>query len=508
MGIRRLIAWGRLMVPFLRRLVAGLMASGGTISQQLARGGVWVFVSYGLEQALSLVRSIILARLLAPADFGLMGMALFSLAFLAVFTQTGIWPALIQRPELDQPTLNTAWLISVSRGLILGILTLAAAPWVARFFGAPLLSPILRVMALSFVLAGLNSLGLVLLQKGLDFRKLAVVNVVTSFVNLVAATVTAFLSRSVWALVIGTLAGSVAVLLLSYRVHPFRPHLPFDRERARELLGFGKHITASSVVTYALNQGDDAYVGKVLGSEALGYYGLAYRLSNLPATSIAHVIGRVTLPAYSAMQHDLDQLRGTYLRILKLTALVSLPVAVGLFSLAPLIVRVLYGDKWLPVVPAFQILCLFGLERSIGATSGPIFLALGRPEFILRVLLVKLVVMAIGIVPLTARYGIVGTSIAVSVSAIAVQMAVVPAVSRLLHLSLSQAIAPLLKPLAGSLLLLGILLLVKDLLSGLPDLCALLFLTLLAILVYGGFVVIADRRLFQQLRTLLVHIQS
>jgi O-antigen/teichoic acid export membrane protein len=480
-----------------------LVGTGGSMSGQIARGGVWVFAAYGLVQVLSLVRSVILARLLTPADFGLMGMASLSLALLAVFTDTGIWPVLIQRSELDQPTLNTAWLISAARGIVLGFVTLAAAPWVGRFFEAPLLVPMLRVMALSFVLAGFNSLGLILLQKQLDFRTLAAVNLATSVVNLVAATVAAFLLRSVWALVIGTLTGSLAALLLSYLVHPFRPQWRFDRGRARGLFGFGKFLTASTIVNYVLTQGDDAYVGKVLGSEALGFYGLAYRLSNLPATSISHVLNQVTLPAYSAMQHDLDRLRLTYLRILKLTALVVFPMAAGLFGLAPFVVGVLYGEKWLPMVPAFQILCLFGLERAIGSVSAPIFLALGKPDIGLRVSLVKLVTMVLCIVPLTAQYGIVGTSIAVTLSAIAVQSAVIPVVTNLLKISWFEVVKPLLKPLGGSLLMLSALLIVERTLALPTDIWQLVGLVAFGMLVYGGFVGIAERQLIRDLKARL-----
>lgn len=480
-----------------------LVGTGGSVSGQIARGGVWVFSAYGLAQVLALVRSMILARLLTPADFGLMGMASLSLALLLVFTETGIWPALIQRSELDQTTLNTAWLISAARGIVLGLVTLAAAPWVAHFFGAPLLVPMLRVMALSFVLAGFNSLGLVLLQKELDFRTLAAVNLATSAVNLVAATMAAFLLRSVWALVIGTLAGALAALLLSYLVHPFRPQLRFDRGRARELFGFGKFLTASTIVNYALTQGDDACVGKVLGSDALGFYGLAYRLSNLPATSISHVLNRVTLPAYSAMQHDLDRLRTTYLRILKLTALVVFPMAAGLFGLAPLVVGVLYGEKWLPMVPAFQILCLFGLERSIGSVSSPVFLALGRPDVGLKVSLVKLAAMVICLVPLTAGYGIAGTSLAVTFSAIAVQSVVIPVVAGMLCTPWSAVAGTFVKPLVGSLLMLSALWLLQGLLVLPQRLWALIVLVAVGAIVYGGFVAVFENQMYRDLRRAL-----
>jgi lipopolysaccharide exporter len=503
MTMRRLLASRQQIVSLLRASVLGLMGSGGSLSQQIARGGVWVFASYGIQQALSMARSIVLARLLTPADFGIMGMASLSLALLTVFTETGIWSALIQRSDLDQPTLNTAWVISAVRGTILGLVTLGAAPWVGGFFGEPLLVPMLRVMALSFVLSGFNSLGLVLLQKDLDFRTLAAFHLATSAVNVMAATVAAFLLHSVWALVIGSLAGALMALFLSYLVHPFRPQLRFDRGRAREVLSFGKFLTASSIVNYVLTQGDDAYVGKVLGGEALGLYEVAYRLSNLPATSISHVLNQVTLPAYSAMQHDLEQLRATYLRILKLTALAVFPMAAGLFGLAPLITIVLYGERWLSMVPALQILCLFGLECAIGSASGPVFIALAKPDVGLKVSLVKLATMVVCLAPLTSRYGIAGTSLAVTCSAIAVQAVVVPVVAHLLRMPWSTVVGLLVKPLMGSLLMLLALWLVQRLMVVRHSLLALTFSVAFGAIVYTGFVALFEDQMCRELRMTL-----
>jgi O-antigen/teichoic acid export membrane protein len=487
----------------LRGLHYFLSDVGGTLSQKIARGSAWAFASYGLEQGLFIIRSIILARLLTPADFGLMGIASLTIAFFDVFTKTGIWSAILQRLKVDQPVLNTAWLISVARGFILGLAIFLSAPWVALIFKAPPLGPMLRMMALSSVLGGLNSLGLVLMQKELDFRSLAAVNLIAGGVNLIFACVAAFLLRSVWALVVGMLAGSVAALVLSYLAHPFRPRLRFDRQHARELLGFGKFLTASRIALYVLTQGDDAYVGKVLGTEPLGLYRLAYRISSLPDTGVAQVICRVMLPAYSALQDDLDQLRRTYLRTLKLTALVAIPMAAGFLGLAPYIIAVLYGEQWMPAVPALQILCLYGLERAIGALGGSLILALGRPDIGLRVIVVKLIVMVLCIGPLTARYGIVGTSTAMTLSAMAVQGVVIAVTANLLRVPWSTVVQPLLKPLAGSLLMLGVLYAVQRVALWPQRFWALGVLIALGITIYGGFVTAFEKRMLQDLRTKL-----
>ncbi len=166
-------------------------------------------------------------------------------------------------------------------------------------------------------------------------------------------------------------------------------------------------------IGFLVVQGDDIFVGKMLGVTALGFYQMAYLISNLPATEITHVISQVTFPAYSKMQYDLQRLRAAYLDTLQLTAFVSIPIAGGIFILAPEFTEIFLGAKWMPMVPAMQVLVLAGLVRSIQATTGPIFLAVNRPEIEPRWQTVRLLVLIILIYPLSINWGILGTSIAV-----------------------------------------------------------------------------------------------
>jgi O-antigen/teichoic acid export membrane protein len=485
--------WGAL-----RRFALG---GGGSSAQQMTRGGLWVFASHALEQGLSIVRSVILARLLMPSDFGLIGLAAIFTAALQILTETGVWPALIQRKEVDQDVLSTAWIMMAARGLILGLIVVALAPLAAWFFQTPLLIPVLRVTALTFALGGLNSLSLVLLQKFLNFRLLTYIQLTTTCVQFVVAVALAFLLRNFWALVIAELAGAICALALSYLVHDFRPRLRFSWSRARELVNFGRYLTLSGMVTYLATQGDDAYVGKFLGAEALGFYGMAYRASNLPATSISHVINRVTLPGFSAVQDDLAYLRRLYLQTLRMTALLIIPFAGGMFALASYLIPVLYGERWLPVIPSFQMLCFFGLERAIGSVAGPVFLALGKPKWVLQLGLAKLAAMALCIVPLTARYGILGTSIAVTISAVVIQSLVVPAVCRLLAMSPLRMLDQVSKPLLATLLMAVVLLALPRILVIPVNLLSLLGLALFGFLIYAAIVLPGEAELLRKLRS-------
>jgi O-antigen/teichoic acid export membrane protein len=198
-------------------------------------------------------------------------------------------------------------------------------------------------------------------------------------------------------------------------MHPYRPRIAFDGKKAMELFRFGKHLLGSSIIILLITQGDDAVVGKLLGVTALGFYVMAYKFSNMPATGITHVFAQVAFPTYAKLQDDLEGLRNAYLKALKYIACISIPASGGLIVLAPEVVKCFLGERWMEIVPAMRILCIFGIIRALGGTTGPLFQGVGRPDIITKLNLGKLVIISVLIVPLTRRLGIVGTSLAVTI---------------------------------------------------------------------------------------------
>lgn len=506
-GVYRELARLQWFSEFLQSSWRKLQYTEGTHTEQMLRGSIWAFADHVLEQFLALLRSVILARwFLGPSDFGLLNIAALLTAALLILTETGLWPALIQRKELKPETLYTSWWIFAFRGVFLAGMIVLLAPVGARFYQEPLLRPILNVMALQFVVSGFNSLSPILLQRDMDFRLLTYLKVATQLVNLGVSVLLAFILRNFWAVVWGQVAGSLFAAVYSYLIHDFRPRFHFVWCEARSLFHFSKYITLSGIVTYLTTQGDDAYVGKVLGTEPLGFYGLAYRLSNLPATSLSHVINRVTLPAFALLQDDIELLRRRYLQTLRLVGLLAFPLAGGMWVLATPLVGALYGEKWLPIVPSFMVLCAFGLERAIGSVAGPVFLALNRPKLVWWLGLSKLVTMVICIVPLTLRYGILGTSLAVTLSAIVVQCFVILATTRLLHLSAISIFAQLRSGVIGTLLMMIVVWLMQQSTGNYSGFLWLVLLVLLAIVVYGIFIAISEREILAELKSMLIRV--
>ncbi len=384
-----------------------------SLSKKVVRGGMWVFALRFTNRGLGFIRTIILARLLAPEDFGLLGIAMLAIATLETFSQTGFQAALIQKKENVESYLDTAWTVSAIRGVLLFLILFFSAPLVAKFFNSPQATLVIKVIAVSTLLSGFRNIGIIFFQKDLEFNKQFFYELSATLVDLTIAITLAFMLRNVWALVWGGVAANFVRLFMSYVLHPYRPHVRFDKGEFKELFGFGKWVLGSSILIFLITQGDDVFVGKMLGVTALGFYQMAYLISNLPATEITHVISQVTFPAYSKVQNDIQGLGKAYLDVLKLIAFVSIPMAGGIFILAPEFTKIFLGDKWMPMVPAMQVLALWGLIRSIGATQGPIFQAVGKPEILTKMVSIALALLVILIYPFSIRWGILGTSLAV-----------------------------------------------------------------------------------------------
>lgn len=391
----------------------------GTLSERVVKGGFWVFSLRITQQIFNLIRLIILARILAPHDFGLMGIALLTMATLETFSQTGFQQALIQKKEDIKSYLDSAWTVLILRGLLLFVILYFLAPYAAVFFKASQAKPIIQVIGLSVLLQAFTNIGVIYFQKELEFKKQFLYRLSGTLADFTVAVSAALILRSVWALVFGLLAGSATRLITSYLIHPYRPHLSSHLRKAKELWGFGRWVLGSSILIFLITQGDDIFVGKLLGATMLGFYQMAYRISNMPATEITHVISQVTFPAYSKLQDNLPKLREAYLKVLRLTAFLSFPIAGLVFVVASDFTRLFLGEKWLPMVPAMMVLVWWGVIRGLVGAMSPVFLSIGRPKVVTKLQFIQAALIFILIYPLTIHWNILGTSLAVFLSALA-----------------------------------------------------------------------------------------
>ncbi len=388
------------------------------LSDKTVKGGVWIFSIRVIEEFIYLLKIIILANLLEPRDFGLFGVALLTLDILKNFTQTGFERALIQKKENIESYLNSAWTVIIIRGLGIFLILFFIAPVGAFYFNAPEATPLIQVIGVSMVITSLANIGFVYFDKELNFSKRFIYQVVGTLLDFILAVSFALIFRNVWAIIVGVLAGNAARSIMSYILHPYRPRLSSDFGKAKELWGYGKWIFAASIVGFLIIEADDIFVGILLGVTALGFYQMAYRISNLPATEITEIVGRVTFPAYSKIQDDKSKLKDGYLKVLKFVSFLTFLAGGFIFLFAYEFTKIFLGQKWVPMVLAMQALVIYGMIRSLGRTTFAVFQGIGKPRILLKINLIQFVIMAILIYPFSVNYNILGTSIVIVISSL------------------------------------------------------------------------------------------
>ena len=383
---------------------------------RVLHSGFWASFLRVLQILLTGVKLIVLARVLSPAEFGIVGIALLTVDIMVTFSNTGFQSALINKKEDITSYLNTAWTVLIIRGALLFCLIYLLAPAVQVFFGVSGAVWVVRAIGAGILLESWQNIGVIYFRKELRFDREFMFRFISTVVECSVTVTLALLIRNIWAYVFGYLAGYITLLCGSYLIQPYRPHFEFDRKKAKELFSFGRWIFSSSILIFIGIHGDDIFVGKILGAAMLGFYQMAYKISNVPATQITHVISQVTFPAYSKMKENMARARESVLRVLKFTTFLSFPIGAFIFIAAHDFTAVFLGDKWLPIVPTMQILAVYGITRAVNACFGSFFQGIGKPEVITKVSLLYVCLLAIMIYPFSRLGGLEGVAWAVTLA--------------------------------------------------------------------------------------------
>lgn len=433
-----------------------------SLATKAITSGVWVFALNVTNRGFGILRTIILARLLTPDDFGLLGLALLATATLETLSQTGFDGAIIQRQKNIDAYLNTAWTCSALRGMILFALLCCLSPLVADFFDDTRVVPIMRVIAISILLSGFANIGIVFFKKELEFKKHFIYETLSHSADIIVSIALALWLRNVWALVIGGLAGHLMRLILSYGLHPYRPAVAFDKVKFQEMVQFGKWMLAAGILHFLITKGDDLFAGKIFGVAALGLYQMAFLLSNVTTTDLAYVFSQIAFPAYSKMQNDPSTLVEVYLKVLRGVAFISVAVAFGLFAFAPELVELLLGRQWMSMVPVLEILAFAGLARSIQSTAVPVFLAMGRPKIHTEINIIRALVLFGLIYPFSMTWGLLGVAYAVLTSSVVSVLAVSLRIPTVINVRVSQFYLSIFVPVLTATTTLVLVMLVKQ----------------------------------------------
>jgi PST family polysaccharide transporter/lipopolysaccharide exporter len=464
------------------------------LDRKLVRGSAWLALSFGGSQIVSLVIAAILARFLTPSAFGLVALASVAIFALTMIQESGLGLAVIHRRTDLEAAAGTAFAFTVTAGIVLYGVAFGVAPFLAHVFSKPRLTDVVRVLALVLIVRALGVVPGTLIERELVFARRAKGELGGTFVQAAVAIPLAISGFGVWSLVAGQLAGQAAQAATFWVVTPLRPSPRlFNLGILRELGRYGRHLTAANIVYFIDQNVDTATVGGLLRAADVGYYNMAWRLSNLPATGIGYIVGRVMFPAYATIQHDRPAFRAAFLSNVRRVALISLPVGVGILLAAHPIVVGIFGERWEPAVVPLQILATFGVLRAFTGTTTPALQAAGKPQLVLLLSICHLAALCAGLFSLTPLFGLKGAAAAVTLATAATLIPAFWLALKVLELPLHELIKDVRRPAACSVPLAVCLLAVRVPTDKLTAGIQLLILVICGITVYAGSALLLAR---------------
>jgi O-antigen/teichoic acid export membrane protein len=377
-----------------------------SLKKQALHGAFWSFAERFGQQGVQFVISVILARLLEPKDFGVLGMIMIFVALAQSVIDSGFGQALIQKQAATHVDESTVFWFNIASGLAMAAALCAAAPWIASFYDVPLLIPVTRLFSLNLII---NSFGLVqnaLLTKEMLFKKRMMAAMAGILVSSVVGIAMAWRGYGVWSLIVQGLVMNAVYTIGLWMVHPWRPAFVFSPGSFRGLWKFGSNMLFSGLLTTFFDNIYMVIIGKGYSATELGFYQRGQRLMLLTSSALSQVASQVNFPLMSKMQDDPARMQRAFGKVLQTTMLIVMPMMIGLAVVAPDFIRVLLGEKWMPCVPYLQLLCIVGVFFPIHLLNLTVVLALGRSDIHFRLELIKKVLIILSIA-VTFRYGVI-----------------------------------------------------------------------------------------------------
>ena len=426
------------------------MTTNKTVTRQIADGAVWTISFRILEKLISVVSTIILARLLAPQDFGIIAIAMMVIALLDLLRAFGVDAALIQNQDADDEDYNTAWTIKIITSTVVALAVYLFADLASQFFREADVADVLKVMAIGVFISGFENIGVIEFRKKLHFGKDFHYMVGKKLFSFIATIGLAVALQSYWALAIGKVLTNIFSLGLSYYVHPYRPSLSLSKFRS--MTSFSLWMFANAVLGFISSQAPQIVIGRISGSSALGTFTIAGDLAHTISNAIAQPVNRAAFPGFSKLNDDYSQLKQSVLTTYEALALLLAPAAVGLLSITPLLVPVALGNKWTDAIPIIETLSIASLLLSITNVSS-LYIALGKPQTVSRITLYRIFVFVPMLIYGTQNFGIQGAAASVVVSEIILfPISYLPAM-KLLSIRASELVGIFFRPILASALM-------------------------------------------------------
>ena len=451
---------------------------------------LWQAFQMGGVKALYLVRLLVLAILLTPADFGLIAMALASTSVLLNLSNFGLIPALVQAKNMDDTKYDAVWTFDMTRSIIVTTLTVLLAPLIAQIFAEPRVVSIIQVLALRPLIESFMSIKVAALNRSLTFRPLAFLKIIEAIFNaIISIALAKFLG--VWAMVFGMIGGAASMVIASYILAPYRPRILYNWQAVQPLLKFGGWLLITGILSMAGNFGLRLVISRQVGAEGLGLYFLAAQLAFLPNEVASEVVGTVAFPLFARLQSSLQQAGRAFQAIL--TGLMALlyPVCALIIVLSPVLVQDVLGEKWEGTVPLIQILGLGAMMALLSDATIPLVKGFGQSYRVTQIELVQSSSLILMVWFFTTRYGTLGAALAWLPAIIFVQILCLYFIQDIFHDTLKEVRRPLLAILLATVVGAGISYLAIHVL---PSVSGLVIASLLAAFVVVSILWFSDHR--------------
>ncbi|MGL5942411.1 MAG: oligosaccharide flippase family protein [Waterburya sp.] len=393
--------------------------SSATLKKQAINGTVWTIVGYGISQTLRLGSNLILTRLLVPELFGLMALVNVFIMGLALFSDIGIRPSIIQNKRGNEPVfLNTAWTIQVIRGFGVWLGCIAIAFPIARFYEDPRLMWLIPIVGFNIVILGFTSTSLATLSRHMEVGKLTMFEIITQIISLVVMIVWSWFNPTIWALVAGNLVSAISKMILSYRLNSWQLNrFTWNKEVIREINTFGKWIMISTAMTFLASQSDRLLLGKLLDLKMLGVYTIAFTLSEIPRQIVIKIGTSITFPLISRQaslprQELRTKITKQRWRLLLILAL----IVAAIVGFGDLLISTLYDERYLAATWMLPILGLGIWPIVLSETLGRCLAGLGKPQYAAWGSFYRFLFIVIGLPWGFSQWGILGALLVIALN--------------------------------------------------------------------------------------------
>lgn len=379
-----------------------------TIGTAIAKNAAWSVLLRLMMRCIGLISTLILVRILIPEDFGLVTMAIIVIGLAEALSDCGFDAVLINDKTAPREKYDTVWTIKIIRGLLIGVILWASAGLIADFFQEERLEFLLQILVLSPLLQGFTNIGIVDWRKDMKLHLDVGLRITEKLCAFVVTLIAALTLQNYWALACGILAGKVWFVGYSFARCAYRPRLSLLY--LRDVMGFGIWMLGQGVLFYIRNRIDVILIGRLLDAKMLGLYSLAHEISNLITTELISPIRRALLPGYAKVVDDPEHLRTIFCRTLGITAILGLPLSLGLMAQADPLVRLLFGELWLTAIPLIQVLSFYGILNLLTSSTMVVFVVKERPQSLLVLNAAYLLILVPGLIYGLSEYGIIAAA--------------------------------------------------------------------------------------------------